>query len=89
MTKSKDELIQEKVAKRMSDAEKSQIQKAFEDLDDDAKKVFKKTDQFKSLDKLRSELAIRAEEKRSLHQLGKVTLAIVKDQGEVLMSTSY
>ena len=80
--------MQEKVAKRMSDVDKSQLE-AFEDLDDDAKKVFKKTDQFKSLDKLRSELAVRAEEKRSLHQLGKVTLAIVKDQGEVLMSTSY
>lgn len=78
MTKSKEEIVQEKVAKRMSDADKSQLE-AFEDLDDDAKKVFKKSEQFKSLDKLRSELAVRAEEKRSLHQLGKVTLAIVKD----------
>jgi 23S rRNA G2445 N2-methylase RlmL len=44
---------------------------------------------FKSLDLKRTEQVLQAQTKTSKHRQGKVLLNVVKDQGEVLISTSY
>ena len=52
MKKSQEKIIQQKVGQKMEKAEKSQLE-AFEDLDEESQKIFKKSDNFKSLDLLR------------------------------------
>ena len=61
----------------------------YENLDKNSKAVFKKSKDFKSLNYIKKELLIKANEKNSLKEQGKILVNIVKNQGEVLLSTSY
>lgn len=60
------------------------------DLDPSSLETFMKSDQFKSLDQKRREMVIAAQMKqKNLKPQGKVMLNVVKDKGEVLVSTSF
>jgi putative N6-adenine-specific DNA methylase len=60
-----------------------------EEATNESTAVLKSSEKFKSLDLLRKELLVKAHDKNEAQAQGKVMVNIVKDKGEVLLSTSY
>ena len=82
-------LAQEGKAKKETIEHRAKELEDQEEAANEGTAVLKSSGKFKSLDLLRKELLVKAHDKNEAHAQGKVMVNIVKDKGEVLLSTSY